>query len=63
LPQAPQFCGSLPDRLMHWPLQLVWPLAQVVPPGVVGVAQPATRSARLKQAASADKKVLRTFMI
>jgi len=64
LPQAPQFWGSLPIRLTHWPLQAVWPVPQVVPPGVEGVAHPAAkRSARLKQAASADKKGLRTSMV
>jgi len=76
LPQAPQFCESLPFTLMHWPLQFVWPAPQVTPvppvpeppvppvPVVVeGVAQLAAKSARPKQATSADKKGLRTVML
>ena len=72
LPQAPQFCESLPMTLMHWPLQFIWPLAQLTPvppaPPVpvvldVGFAQLAANSARPKQATSADKKGLRTIMI
>ena len=61
LPQAPQFELSV-ARVMHCPLQSVWTLPQVVPL-LVGFAQLAARSARLKQAASADKKVLLTFMV
>jgi hypothetical protein len=50
--------------LMHWPLQLIWPVAQPPAPPVppvpvvldVGFAQLAANSARPKQATSADKK-------
>jgi hypothetical protein len=44
------------------PLQLIWPVGHCVPV-VAGVAQLATKSAQPKQAASADKKVLRTIMV
>jgi len=44
------------------PLQLIWPAAHWLGGVEVGVAQLATKSARPKQATSADKKVLRTFM-
>jgi len=60
LPQAPQFCVVVTS--VQTPPQLIWPVAQVVS-AVDGVAQLATKSARPKQAASADKKVLRTIMV
>lgn len=69
----PQFCVEL-ETSMQMPLQLIWLPVQLGPPvplpppepgvpGVDGVAQLATKSARPKQAASADKKVLDTFMV
>jgi hypothetical protein len=63
LPQAPQFWESLPMTLMHDPLHISWPLAQVPVPPDDGFAQLATKSAKPKQATSADKKGLRTVMI
>src|SRR5437763_7571679 len=47
--------------LTHVPLQSACPLAQLFP-APEGFAQLATKSARLKQATSADKKGLRTVM-
>ena len=67
----PQFCVEVVTS-MHTPPQLIWLPVHTEPPpmppepGVPvgdGVAQLATKSARPKQAASADKKVLRTIMV
>jgi hypothetical protein len=69
----PQFCVEVVTS-MQTPPQLIWlpvqpglPVPPAPPvPGVPvgdGVAQLATKSARPKQAASADKKVLRTIMV
>jgi len=60
VPQAPQFWVVLIG--VQTPPQDDWPAPQVVPESV-GFAQLATKSARPKQATSADKKVLRTIMI
>jgi hypothetical protein len=48
---------------MHDPLHISWPLPHVPVPPEEGFAQLATKSARPKQATSADKKGLRTVMI
>jgi len=59
-PQAPQFCVVVTS--VQTPPQDICPPWQLLPLGV-GVAQLATKSAKPKQAASADKKVLRTIMV
>jgi hypothetical protein len=69
LPHAPQFWLSLAS-VLHWPLQLVWPEAQVAPvppvPGVlgVGVAQLATtrRQPRNKELSRAEGERGRVFI-
>jgi hypothetical protein len=61
LPQAPQFCESPPMTLMHWPLQSVCPVAQLVPGA--GFAQLATKRTQPRQATSVDKRVLRASMV
>jgi len=60
-PQAPQFCVVVTS--VQTPLHDTCPFWHVGGGVVDGVAQLATNSARPKQAASADKKVLLTIMI
>jgi hypothetical protein len=48
-PQAPQFWLSV-ATVLHWPLQSIWPVLQVTPPPLVGLAQLAANRRQANEA-------------